>query len=148
MISTGCLKYSLELKKKFSENLELKKNFSENWKKNQLVYNWIFIPVWNECRNGYFKKPVEINRGLTFVTIFAINQLITWNNKLNLNGFQTFTISQMISLSCHGHHQMPSFLDLVSSEPYVFVIYQINQKKVNLYGYFSARNTKLHVLSS
>ena len=39
-----------------------------NWKKNsvitekkiQLVHNWIFIPVWNECRNGYFKKPVEI----------------------------------------------------------------------------------------
>ena len=32
-------------------------------KKNQLVYNWIFIPVWNKCRNGYFKKSVEINRG-------------------------------------------------------------------------------------
>ena len=25
----------------------------------QLAYNWIFIPVWNECRNGYFKIPVE-----------------------------------------------------------------------------------------
>ena len=33
-------------------------------KKIQLVYNWIFIPVWNECWNGNFKKPVEINRGL------------------------------------------------------------------------------------
>ena len=29
----------------------------------QFVYNWIFIPVWKECRNGYFKKSVEINRG-------------------------------------------------------------------------------------
>ena len=35
-------------------------------KKNQLVYNWIFIPVWNECRNGYFKKSVEINLHLHF----------------------------------------------------------------------------------
>ena len=32
-------------------------------KKIQLVYNWNFIPVWNNCRNGYFKKSVEINRG-------------------------------------------------------------------------------------
>ena len=32
-------------------------------KKFQLVHNWIFIPVWNECRNVYFKKPVEINKG-------------------------------------------------------------------------------------
>ena len=32
-------------------------------KKFQLVHNWIFISVWNECRNGYFKKPVEINKG-------------------------------------------------------------------------------------
>ena len=47
LISTSFLKYPLELKKKF-----------------QLVYNWIFILVWNECRNGNFKKPVEINRGL------------------------------------------------------------------------------------
>ena len=46
-----------------SYNLELGKNFSEYWKKNQLVHNWIFIPVQNECRNGNLKKPVEINRG-------------------------------------------------------------------------------------
>ena len=36
-------------------------------KKFQLVYNWIFIPVWNECRNGYFKKWVEFNRGSVFL---------------------------------------------------------------------------------
>ena len=45
-------------------NLELNKNFSDHWKKNQLVYteflfqlvyNWILIPVWNECQNEYFK---------------------------------------------------------------------------------------------
>ena len=32
-------------------------------KKFHLIYNWIFIPVWNKCQNGYFKKSVEINRG-------------------------------------------------------------------------------------
>ena len=51
LISTGFLKYPLELKK----------NFSENWKRNYLVYNWIFIPVGNECWNGNFKKPVYQN---------------------------------------------------------------------------------------
>ena len=38
-------------------------------KKFQLVYNWIFIPVWNECQNGYFKKQVEINRGWVWLLI-------------------------------------------------------------------------------
>ena len=33
-------------------------------KKFQLVYYWNFIPVWNKCQNGYFKKSVEINRGI------------------------------------------------------------------------------------
>ena len=40
-----------------------KKNSVGTEKKFQLVHNWIFIPVWNDCQNGYFKKPVEINRG-------------------------------------------------------------------------------------
>ena len=39
-----------------------------NWKKIQLVHNWIFIPVWNECWNGNFKKPVEINRGIRLLS--------------------------------------------------------------------------------
>ena len=40
--------------------------FSSHWNffSVQTLYNWIFIPVWNECWNGYFKKPVEINRGI------------------------------------------------------------------------------------
>ena len=33
-------------------------------KKIQLVYSWNFFSVWNKCQNGYFKKLVEINRGL------------------------------------------------------------------------------------
>ena len=32
-------------------------------KKFQLVLKSIFISVWNKCPNGYFKKPVQINRG-------------------------------------------------------------------------------------
>ena len=44
-------------------------------KKFQLVYNWIFIPVWNECRNGYFKKSVEINRGLG--PLYFANKILT-----------------------------------------------------------------------
>ena len=45
----------------------MKKKSVMTEKKIQLVYKWIFIPVWNECRNGYFKKPVEINRGLGLI---------------------------------------------------------------------------------
>ena len=33
----------------------------------QLVLNSIFIPVWNNCPNGFFKKPVQINRGLDLI---------------------------------------------------------------------------------
>ena len=53
----------------------------------QLVYNWIFIPVWNECRNGYFKKPVEINRGKGlpgFFYTFSMALYHKWDVK---NGF-------------------------------------------------------------
>ena len=35
-------------------------------KKFQLVLKSIFISVWNKCPNGYFKKPVQINRGVVY----------------------------------------------------------------------------------
>ena len=36
-------------------------------KKFQLVLKSNFISVWNKCPNGYFKKPVQINRGTVFI---------------------------------------------------------------------------------
>ena len=44
-------------------------------KKFQLVHNWIFIPVWNDCQNGYFKKPVEINRGKVCLRLLQLGNL-------------------------------------------------------------------------
>ena len=39
------------------------KNPVRTGKKIQLLLKSIFISVWNKCPNGYFKKPVQINRG-------------------------------------------------------------------------------------
>ena len=36
-------------------------------KKIQLVLKLIFISVWNKCPNGYFKKPVQINKGYVYM---------------------------------------------------------------------------------
>ena len=66
----------------FSSNLELKKNSVRTEIKFQLVYNWIFIPVWNECRNEYFKKPVEINMGfIWFADSFHLVHRLIFKSK-------------------------------------------------------------------
>ena len=49
-------------------------------KKIQLVHNWIFIPVWNECRSGYFKKPVEINKGRERLRSYLQKFEFQWNS--------------------------------------------------------------------
>ena len=60
-------KFQLELKKKFSNKLTELFFSVLTEKKIQLVYNWNFFSVLTEffffSSNGYFKKPVEINRG-------------------------------------------------------------------------------------
>ena len=52
----------------FSSRLRTENKFQwALYKKIHLVYNWNFFSVWNECKNGYFKKSVEINRGIGYL---------------------------------------------------------------------------------
>ena len=52
----------------------------------QLVYNWIFIFVWNKCHNRYFKKAEDLNSGLvlTFDSSFEVFCLFGINARLCL----------------------------------------------------------------
>ena len=93
-------------------------------KKFQLVHNWIFIPVWNECRNGYFKKPVEINRGngtyhafnLLRVLIANLHWQMFWSSNMGLNQackvnlVLTETEFTMCIMHCGSNRQRPKCL--------------------------------------
>ena len=87
-------------------------------KKNQLVYNWIFIPVWNECGNGYFKKKtVEINRGLVLFTLWSYiihMYKVDKYSKLELGTYfmyvLIFVLTSLSVSTSHGEPSLPIFI--------------------------------------
>ena len=47
--------------------------YSLNWKRNSVSFEIDFISVWNNCPNGYFKKPVQINRRIVYYEQSPLN---------------------------------------------------------------------------
>ena len=91
-------KISIRSKKKNSVRTEKKNQLVHTEIFFQLVYNWIFIPVWSKWQNGYFKKPVEINRGKGFFTIYESQHTLICEFHLKL--MHHFTISTFWAVWC------------------------------------------------